>query len=96
MELPTCERLFGLLAQRQIPLLHAPFERLHIGHTNADWSVVLGFDGLRFHLYDPRRPDARDQAVTLEEMREALAVKRAACLVIGRNQVGQENAKRSA
>ncbi len=82
--MPTPEELFGLLSQRQVPLLRARFDRLAINGADENWIVVLGFDGLLFQIFDPRRPDQRDEAVTLAEMRTALTDKHATCLVISR------------
>ena len=81
--IPTPEELFGLLSQRQVPLVQAHFDRLRLSEN--DWLVVIGFDGLRFHVFDPWRPDQGNQAVTIGEMRRSLAEKRAVCLTIGRS-----------
>ena len=81
--MPTPEELFGLLSQRHVPLVQARFDRLDLGES--DWLVVIGFDGLRFQVFDPSRSHQGAQAVTIGEMRKSLAEKRAACLTIGRS-----------
>ena len=81
---PSPEQLVGLLSLRQIPLLHTPIGRLDAGGSPSDWRVVLGFDGLLFQIFDPRRPDQRDQALTMAEMRAALAADEAQCVIVSR------------
>ncbi len=48
------------------------------------WLVVTGFDGLLYQVFDPARPDQRDQAATLTEMRTALQQQQTECVVVSR------------